>query len=176
MRCWPDSVLCSSVMFSWDKDNPPRGSCAAPGRDIPSALFLTEFRKKRSTFWCNAVLPLTKRHCPNGVGRSFGLAGPVARTCLILHFRPHPCGCVRKRRGLSHGLKTVHRTVFTAAKAAAGLSSPITQLLPDSALPPTPIRVRSEAQGTLPRAKKVSTGHFFARPMAGRSLRVPSTP
>ena len=32
--------------------------------------------------------------------------------------------------GLSHGLKTVHRTVFTAAKAAAGLSSPITHQTP----------------------------------------------
>ena len=121
MRCWPDSVLCSSVMFSWDKDNPPRGSCASPGRDIPSALFLTEFRKKRSTFWCNAVLPLTKRHCPNGVGRSFGLAGPVARTCLILHFRPHPCGCVRKRRGLSPELKKCPLDTFLPAQWRAAL-------------------------------------------------------
>ena len=29
-----------------------------------------------------------------------------------------------KPKGLSHGLKTVHRTVFTAACAAAALSSP----------------------------------------------------
>ena len=35
-----------------------------------------------------------------------------------------PTGCVSNRKGLSHGLKTVHRTVFASAYAAAALSSP----------------------------------------------------
>ena len=42
----------------------------------------------------------------------------------ILRFDPHPYGMRLKSEGLSHGLKTVHRTVFTAACAAAALSSP----------------------------------------------------
>ena len=40
-------------------------------------------------------------------------------------FDPHPSGMRLKSEGLSHGLKTVHRTVFTAANAAAALSSPL---------------------------------------------------
>ena len=43
-------------------------------------------------------------------------------------FDPHPYGMRLKLEGLSHGLKTVHRTVFTAAFAAAALSSPARQI------------------------------------------------
>ena len=42
-------------------------------------------------------------------------------------FDPHPYGMRLKPEGLSHGLKTVHRTVFTAADAAAALSSPLSR-------------------------------------------------
>ena len=46
----------------------------------------------------------------------------------VFRFHPHPFRMRLKPEGLSHGLKTVHRTVFTAADAAAALSSSLSSI------------------------------------------------
>ena len=58
--------------------------------------------------------------------RTFAKDAPYRRFSAsnLFRFHPHPYGMRLKPEGLSHGLKTVHRTVFTAACAAAALSSP----------------------------------------------------
>ena len=75
-----------------------------------------------------------KRVTPDGITRfwyecsygTFGKGAPYRRFSAsnLFRFHPHPYGMRLKPEGLSHGLKTVHRTVFTAACAAAALSSP----------------------------------------------------
>lgn len=43
----------------------------------------------------------------------------------LLRFDPHPSGMRLKSEGLSHGLKTVHRTVFTRPAAGPPFRVPL---------------------------------------------------
>ena len=51
---------------------------------------------------------------------------------VVLHLCQHPSGMPSKAQGFSHGLKTVHRTVFAPASPRAGLSNPIIPIKKDT--------------------------------------------
>ncbi len=91
----------------------------------------------------------------------------VVRTknaCLLpaFDFGPYPSGMRSKTEGLSHGLKTGHRTVFTEAPASAALSSPI--IVPKSKIPLWGILDFGAADGT--RTRTVSLPGDFKSPVS----------
>ena len=125
---------------------------------------------------CSSPPRNQKRVIPFGITRfwyecsygTFGKGAPYQRLSAsnLLRFHPHPCGMRLKPEGLSHGLKTVHRTVFT--RPAAGPPFRVPPVKSKTGHPgwDNPFLVRRKGLATLwcrrrrAAAGQMSTGHL----------------